>query len=144
MQSRKLGNPHRKPKASGKHQRRLSVAAQPLTRARLMLHEADPITGHEDTLYSLSYEQYRGYTIYSTPDGRCCIHGRGGCLKLGGLFVCLPDVEEAKTLIKRLRAEGYSCLDSVERYLPAWQFVWLNRWEVQQRASEPRSMQRVS
>ena len=127
MQSLKLGNPRRKPKASRKRQRRISVAVQPLKRARLTLHEADPITGNEDTLYGLSYERYRGYSIYSTPDGRCCIHGLGGCLKLWGLFVCLPDIEEAKTLIKRFRAEGYSCLDSVERYLPEWKFVWLNR-----------------
>ena len=144
MQSRKLGNPHRRPKASRKHQRRMPVTVQPLKRARLTLHECDPITGNEDTLYSLSYESYRGYTIYSTLDGRCCIHGRGGCLKLWGLFVCLPDIEEAKTLIKRLRAEGYSCLDSVERYLPAGEFVWLNRWESQQRPPVSRLMQRVS
>ena len=144
MQSPKLGNPRRKPKASRKRQRRPSVAVQPLTRARLTLHERDPITGNEDTLYSLSYEYYRGYTIYSTPQGRCCIHGRSGCLKLWGRFVCLPDIEEAKTLIKRLRAEGYSCADSVEWYLSAGEFVWLNRWESQQRPTISRPMQRVS
>ena len=144
MQSPKLGNPRRKPKASRKRQRRLSVAGQPLKRARLTLHKTDPITGQEDTLYSLSYESYRGYTIYSTLDGHCCIHGRGGCLKLLGLFVCLPDIEEAKTLIKRLRAEGYSCLDSMERYLPAWEFVWMNWWESQQRPNVSRPMQCVS
>ena len=103
-----------------------------LKRARLTLHEDDPITGNEDMLYSLSYERYRGYTIYSIPDGRCCIHGLGGCLKLGGQLVCLPDSEEAKTLIKRLRAEGYSCSDNVERYLPEWEVVWLNRGESSQ------------
>lgn len=37
-----------------------------LQRARLTLHEADPITGNEDILSSLFYEFYRGYTIYST------------------------------------------------------------------------------
>ena len=132
MQSRKLGNPRRKPKASCKRQRSLPVVVRPLKRARLTLHETDPITGNEDTLYSLSYEYYRGYTIYSTPDGRCCIHGRQGCLKLGGLFVCLPDIEEAKAFIKRLREEGYSCLDGVERYLPEGEFVCLNRSKYQQ------------
>lgn|SRR5579859_1847450 len=144
MQSPKLGNPRRKPKARRKRQRRMLVAMQPPKRARLTLHESDPITGHEDTLYSLSYEYYRGYTIYSTPDGRCCIHGRGGCLKLGGLFVCLPDIEEAKTPIKRLRAEGYSCLDSMERYLPEWEFVWLNRGKVHTMTEASRALQRVS
>lgn len=144
MQSPKLGNPRRKPKASRKRQRRVSLGVQLLKRARLTLHERDPITGNEETLYSLSYESYRGYTIYSTLDGRCCIHGRGGCLKLQGLFVCLPDIEEAKTLIKRLRAEGYSCLDSVERYLPPSEFVWLNRGELQPVALSSRVLQRVS
>src|SRR5690349_363502 len=115
MQSPKLGNPRRESKASRKRQRRAPLRLQPLKRARLTLHEADPITGNEDLLYSLSYEDYRGYTIYSTPDGRCRIHGRGGSLKLQGLFVCLPDSDEAKTLIKRFRTEGYSCLDSMER-----------------------------
>ncbi len=140
MHSRKLGNPHRKAR---KRPRTRVFAPQPLRRPRLSLHESDPITGSEDTLYSLSYEEYRGHTIYSTPEGRCCIHGRGGCLKLWGLFVCLPDIEEAKMLIKRLRAEGYSCLDSMERYLPAWEFVWLNRGELPQGEAPAHSMQRV-
>jgi hypothetical protein len=56
--------------------------------ARLTLHEVDPITDNEDLLFSLFYEFYRGYTIYSTPRGRCCIHGQHGCLKLLGKFVC--------------------------------------------------------
>ena len=144
MQSPKLGNPRRKPKTSRKRQRRAPMVVQSLRRAQLMLHETDPITGNQDALYSLSYERYRGYTIYSTPQGRCCIHGRGGCLRLWGLFVCLPDIEEAKTLIKRLRAEGYSCLDSVERYLPTWEFVWLNRGESQHRPTALCPMERVS
>ena len=117
---------------------------EPGERARLSLHEADPITGSEETLYSLFYEYYRGYTIYSTLDGRCCIHGKQGCIKLGGQFVCFPDVEEAKTLIKRFRREGYTSSDSVERYLPEWEFVCLN-WREQQRAPAlSRPMQRVS
>ena len=119
-------------------------ADEPLERARLTLHDSDPITGNEDTLYSLCYDEYRGYTIYSTPDGRCCIHGKQGCIKLRGKFVCVPDVENAKRLIKRFRREGYTSYDSVERYLPEWEFVWLNRRE-QQRSSMPsHSMQRVS
>jgi hypothetical protein len=122
----------------------LPHAQEPLPRARLSLHEADPMTGNEDTLYSLSYEEYRGYTIYSTPDGRCCIHGKQGCIKLRGEFVCFPDVENAKRLIKRFRAEGYTSYDSVERYLPEWEFVWLNRREYQRTPTLSRPVQRVS
>jgi hypothetical protein len=73
---------------------------EPLPRARLTLHEADPITGNDDTLYTLFYEFYRGYTIFSTPEGRCCIHGKQGCLRLRGKFVCFPAIEDAKNLIK--------------------------------------------
>ena len=97
-----------------------------LERARLTLHESDPITGNEDMLSSLFYEFYRGYTIYSTPQGRCCIHGQQGCLKLLGKFVCFYAIEEAKTFIQWVRREGYTSADSVERSLPAEAYVWLN------------------
>lgn len=120
------------------------AAVEPSERVRLTLHDTDPITGNEDTLYTLFYEEYRGYTIYSTPRGRCCIHGKQGCIKLQGKFVCFYDVEEAKTLIKRFRAEGYTSSDSVERYLPQEEFVCLN-WRKLQRTPMPsRPMQRVS
>jgi len=102
---------------------------EPIERARLTLHEADPITGNEETLYTLFYEFYRGYTIYSTEQGKCCIHGKHGCLKLRGKFACFPDFEDAKALIKRLWATGYTSSDSIERSLPEWEFVWLNRHE---------------
>jgi len=46
-----------------------------------------------------------------------------------GKFVCFPNIEEAKTLIKRFRTEGYTPYDSVERHLPEWEFVCLNRGE---------------
>lgn len=137
MQRAKCGNPHHLPKNRSKWgqrapstirpQRAPSPAArpiEPMERARLTLHETDPITGNEDTMYTLFYEFYRGYTIYSTGQGRCCI-------KLRGKFVCFPDIEEAKNLIKRFRREGYTSYDSVERYLPQWEFVCLN-WHVQQ------------
>jgi hypothetical protein len=117
---------------------------EPAERARLTLHDTDPITGHEDTLYTLFYECYRGYTIYSTQEGRYCIHGKQGCLRLRGKFVCFPDVEEAKTLIKRFRAEGYTSSDSVERHLPEWEFVCLNRGELHRTPTLSRPMQRVS
>jgi len=113
-------------------------------RARLTLHESDPITGNVETLYSLFYEYYRGYTLYSTLDGRCCIHGKQGCLRLRGKFVCFPAIEDAKTLIKRFRADGYTSSDSMERYLPEWQYVCLNWHEQQRLPTLSRSMQRVS
>jgi hypothetical protein len=95
-------------------------------------------------LSSLFYEYYRGYTIYSTQEGRCCIHGKHGCIKLRGKFVCLPDFEEAKTLIKQFRANGYTSSDSVERCLSEEKFVWLNRLELQRTPMLSRPMQRAS
>src|SRR6266566_5106790 len=76
--------------------------------------------------------------------GRCCIHGKQGCLRLRGKFVCFPDIEEAKTLIKRFRREGYTSYDSVERYLPEWEFVCLDWRELQRTPTLSRPMQRVS
>lgn len=146
MQRTKCGNPHHLPKLRkwGQHapapigqQRAPLTTAQPVEaseRVRLTLHDSDPITGNEATIYTLFYEFYRGYTIYSTREGSCCIHGKQGCLRLRDKFVCFPDAEEAKTLIKRFRREGYSSYDSVERYLPEWEFVCLNGGE-QQRTS---------
>ncbi len=88
-----------------------------------------PVTSNEGALYTLFYEYYWGYTIYSTQEGRYCIDGTQGCIKLRGKFVCFPDIEEAKTLIKRFRAEGYTSYNPVERYLPEWEFVCLKRHE---------------
>jgi hypothetical protein len=141
MKSCKRGNPRRKPR---KRQPAAPLAAPRLERARLTLHDSDPITGHEDTLYRLSYECYRGYTLYSTERGRCCIHGKQGCLRLRRKFVCFPTVEDAKNLIKRFRAEGYTSSDSMERYLPEWEYVCLNWREQQGTPTSSRSMQRVS
>jgi len=96
--------------------------------ARLTLHEADRITGNQDLLSSLFYEYYRGYTLYSTSRGRCCIHGQHGCLKLLGRFVCFYTIEDAKAFIQWLRREGYTSADRVERSLPPEAYVWLNYW----------------
>src|SRR5712691_8592933 len=97
-----------------------------LERARLTLHEADPITGNQEMLSSLFYEFYRGYTIYSTVRGRCCIHGQQGCLKLLGKFACFYTIEDAKIFIQSLRREGYTAAGCVERSLPPETYVWLN------------------
>jgi hypothetical protein len=119
-------------------------ADEPMERVRLTLHDSDPITGNEDTLYTLFYEFHRGYTIYSTPRGRCCIHGTQGCIKLRGKFVCFYDVEEAKTLIRHLRRAGYTSSGSVERYLPEEEYVWLNWRKVPRTPRLSRPMQPVS
>jgi hypothetical protein len=140
MQRTKRGNPHRLPKQRRQQGQPVAAAA----RARLTLHESDPITGTEDSLSSLFYECYRGYIIYSTLDGRCCIHGTQGCLRLRGKFVCCPDVEEAKTLIKHLRAEGYTSCDPVERQVPEGEYLCLNWRDVQRTHIPSRSMQCVS
>ncbi len=156
MQRTKRGNPHHLPKKRKRGQQAPSpirqqgvpsTVARPVEaveRARLTLHDSDPITGDEDTLSTLFYECYRGYTIYSTREGRCCIHSQQGCLRLRGKFVCFPDIEEAKTIIKRFRAEGYSSYDGVERHLPEWEFVCLNRHEQQRASTLSYAMQRVS
>ncbi len=81
------------------------------------------------------------YLLYS--QGRCCIHGKHGCIKLRGKFVCFPDIEEAKTLIKHFRTEGYTSYESVERYLLEWEYVRLNRDEQQGMPTSSRPMQRV-
>jgi hypothetical protein len=123
-----------------------TTAAQPLEIVHLSLHETDPVTGDEDGLSALFYEYYRGYTIYSNVAGICCIHGScgQGCLRLEGKYVSFPDIEEAKTLIKRFRAEEYTSYDSMERYLPAWEYVCLNRREQQRTLPSLRPMQQVS
>lgn len=157
MQRTKRGNPHHQPKKrrKGRQQGPLPLGEQsvpslvvgpiePIERARLTLHESDPITGHEETLSSLFYEYYRGYTIYSTEQGRCCMHGQYGCIQLWGRFVCFPDIEDAKTLIKRFRAEGYTADDGVERSLPPSEYVRLNWHECQRSPLRASSMQRVS
>ncbi len=113
-------------------------------RARLTLHDTDPITGNEDLLSSLFYEVYRGYTIYSTPRGRCCIHGKLGCLKLLGRFVCFYTIEDAKTFIQWLHREGYTSVDRVERSLPPDAYVWLNWHKTYQQSRLSRSIQPVS
>jgi hypothetical protein len=115
-----------------------------LERARLTLHEADPITGNDDLLSSLFYEYYRGYTIYSTPRGRCCIHGQQGCLKLLGRFVCFYTIEDARSFIQWLRREGYTAADCVERSLPPEAYVWLNWHKASRQHRAARLTQPVS
>lgn len=109
--------------------------SEPLERARLTLHERDPITSDEDALYTLFYEHYRGYTLYSTQEGRCCIHGKqgGGCLRIEGLYVCFPDIEQAKLLVKHFQANGRTPCEGMERSVPKQAYVCLHRERAPQR-----------
>lgn len=143
----KRGNPHRAPKQRKRREQQVPVSLgssraphapatvgqpphkAPRERARLSLHAHDPITGNEDALYTLFYEYYRGYTMYSTEQGRCCIHGKqgGGCLRIEGLYVCFPDIEQAKLLIKHLQAEGCTPSEGMDRAVPKSAYVCLHR-----------------
>lgn len=97
-----------------------TTAMPSLETIHLSLHETDPVTGDEDRLSALFYEYYRGYTIYCTVQGECCMHGQQeGCLRIEGKYVSFPDIEEAKKLITYFRARGIRSWESMERSLPA-------------------------
>ncbi len=133
----KRGNPRRLPRKRYPNRQAVSIthSDKPLEVARLTLHETDPITGHEEQLSSLFYEYYRGYTIYSTQQGRCCIHGpgQGGCLRIQNKYVYFPDVEQAKTLMKHFQAAGRTPQESMNRYVPEDVYRCLNRFEPSRR-----------
>jgi hypothetical protein len=68
-------------------QRAPSTVAQPIEpaeRARLTLYETNPVTGNEGILYTLFYESYRGYTIYSSQEGAAAFMASGGAYACGG------------------------------------------------------------
>lgn len=132
MQRRKCGNPHR---ISKRRKRQIGSrrTREHLEAARLTLYETDLITGREDVLFTLSYEHYRGYTIYSTESGTCCIHGRnGGCLRIERKYACFPDSEQAKRLIEHFRADGRTAQESMSRYVSQDAYRCLNRRSWQQ------------
>lgn len=110
-----------------KHNKPSVIAPKLVEVAHLSLHEIDLITGNEENLYTLFYEVYRGYTIYSTEQGNCCIHGKDGCLRIGGQYVCFPDVEQAKNLIKHFQADGRTSQEGMDRYVPEDAYSCLNR-----------------
>ena len=126
MPRSKRGKPQRKRHTTPQNTARKPIA--PLERARVTWHDVDTITGNDDTLYTLFYEYYRGYTIYSAEQGICCIHGRqGGCLRIEGKYACFPDIEQAKTMIKHFQADGRTSQESMKRYVPEDEYLCLNR-----------------
>ena len=94
----------------------------------VFLHETDQITGNEETMYTLFYECYQGYTIYSTEQGHCCIHGAGqrGCLRLQGKFVSFPSVEHAMRLIEYFTANGWTAHMHMNRRVSEQVYCCLN------------------
>jgi hypothetical protein len=97
-------------------------------KVHLFLHETDQITGDEKTMYTLFYEDYQGYTIYSTEQGHCCIHGAGqrGCLRLQGKFVSFPAVEHAMRLIEYFSANGWTAHLHMNRRVSGQVYCCLN------------------
>lgn len=142
MQRRKRGNGYRLPKryVQLQKEKRGQPCPRPLllvpTPARVMLSHRDTITGNYDRLSSLFYEFYRGYTIYSTERGTCCIHGpgRGGCLQIEGRYAAFPDIEDAKALIKWSLAVQRTAWEGMNWRVPQEVYICLNgyRGEVQQ------------
>jgi hypothetical protein len=108
--------------------------------ARLTLHQTDTVTGKEEMLYALFYEVYRGYTLYSTEQGRCCIHGREGCLRIKGYYACFPDVEQAKNLIKHFQADGRTAQEGMDRYVPENAYACLNKQKQHVRIFDARAI----
>ena len=131
MQQHKRGNPRRRPR---RRTHEPVTIVKPLEVAHLTLHDTDPITGNEDTLSTLFYEHYRGYTIYSTEQGRCCIHGHDGCLRLQGQYVAFPDTEQARNLIKHFQADGRTPQESMHRYVPEQEYRCANGKKRDQRS----------
>ena len=87
-----------------------------------------------------------GYTIYSTMQGWCCIHGpvRHGCLRLRGQFVSFPDSEDAKHLIQHFRSQGITSWESMVRSVPEGEYVCVNSSEQYYTSLSSRPMQRVA
>jgi hypothetical protein len=143
MSQSKRGNGKRKPKRArivARQRKEHLTSVQAVEIPRLSLYRTDPITGNEDTLSSLFYEYYRGYTIYSTETGRCCIHGKDGCLRIQGRYVCFPDVEQAKLMIKYFQTEGRTSRESMNRFVPEDAYRCLNTQRRSYERRQPASL----
>ena len=77
--------------------------AESQTEAERLVNEQLTLRPH--LVFVALHERPEGFRVFHY-DGRCCIHGKQGCIQLRGKYACFPDIEEAKTLIKRFQAEG--------------------------------------
>jgi hypothetical protein len=97
----------------------------------LFLDETDTVTGDLETLFSLWYEHFEGYTIYSTGQGMCTLHGTGqrGCLRMAGKYVRFPDAEQAKRAVLYFQVRGWMPHQIMDRGMVEGAYVCLNGWE---------------
>jgi hypothetical protein len=79
-------------------------------------------------VYTLSYEVYRGYTIYSNEQGYYCLHGAGsrGCLQLNGKYVSFPSLQDAQNMVRYFRANGWSARQHMNRRISEQAYLCLN------------------
>jgi|GEM_PF-4703574 hypothetical protein len=93
------------------------------------LDETDTITGDEETLFSLSYESFEGYTLYQNERGMCALHGAGqrGCLRIQGKYVRFPDVEQARWAVLYFQARGWKPHQIMDRGMAEGAYVCLNK-----------------
>lgn len=54
-------------------------------------------------------------------------HGKEGCLRIQKKYVCFPDIEQAKTMIKHFQADGRTAHERMERYVPEDEYYCLNK-----------------
>lgn len=92
--------------------------------------DRDGVTGDEENLSALFYEEYRGYTIYSNARGICCIHGQQGCLRLQGQFVSFLKVEDAKDAINYFRARKWTAHQSMDRMVGEEPYLYIRPLDV--------------
>jgi hypothetical protein len=92
----------------------------------LFLHETDVVAADADAVFSLFYESYEGYTLYSTQQGRCAVHGARGCLRLGGKYVSFPDEEQARRAVLYFQERGWKPHQIMERGMAEGAYVCLN------------------
>ncbi len=97
----------------------------------LFLDEMDTITGDLDMLFSLWYESFEGYSIYSSEQGMCALHGTGqrGCLRMAGKYVRFPDAEQAKRAVLYFQARGWKPHQIMDRGMAEGAYVCLNEQE---------------
>lgn len=92
----------------------------------LFLYGTDVVAGDADAVFSLMYESYEGYTLYSTQQGRCAVHGAQGCLRLGGKYVSFPDEEQARRAVLYFQERGWKPHQIMDRGMAEGASVCLN------------------